>query len=90
MSYKWRWNSIKKELTNAGIKNVSLTGTTTSQTVYGQPIDLVITGDVNLSDASISSFSHFADTVEFLQKKLKIENFGKFAYNKRISGTSKC
>jgi hypothetical protein len=82
--------ALKKELTNAGIKNVSLTGTTTSQTVYGQPIDLVITGDVNLSDASISSFSHFADTVEFLQKKLKIENFGKFTYNKRISGTSKC
>ncbi|GEM_PF-2135431 len=82
--------ALKKELSDAGIKNVSLTGTTTSQKVYGQPIDLVITGDVNLSDASISSFSHFADTVEFLQKKLKIDNFGKFTYNKRISGTSKC
>lgn len=82
--------ALKKELSDAGIKNVSLTGTTTSQKVYGQPIDLVITGDVNLSDASISSFSHFADTVEFLQKKLKLDNFGKFTYNKRISGTSKC
>lgn len=82
--------TLKKELSDAGIKNVSLSGTTTSQKLYGQPIELVITGDVNLSDASISSFSYFADTVELLQKKLKIDNFGKFTYNKRISGTSKC
>lgn len=82
--------ALKKELNDAGIKNVSLTGTTTSQQTYGQKINLVITGEVDMSDGSISSFSHFADTVGFMQKKLKMDNLGKFRYYKNLLGTSKC
>ena len=76
--------SLKKELDDAGIQNVSLNGTTFTKQAYGEPIELVITGEVNLSNSGVKNFKHFAGTVEFLQKKLKIERFGKFTTIKRL------
>jgi hypothetical protein len=81
--------SLKKELADAGIQNVSLSGTTFTKQAYGEPIELVIEGEVNLSNSGVKNFKRFAGTVEFLQKKLKIERFGKFTYNKKVAGTSK-
>ena len=55
--------SLKKELDDAGIQNVSLNGTTFTKQAYGEPIELVITGEVNLSNSGVKNFKHFAGTV---------------------------
>lgn len=49
-------NSLRTDLAHAGMSNISLTGTTTSEVDYGNVIVLKITGDLDINSYSTTGF----------------------------------
>lgn len=49
-------SSLRADLTDAGMSNISLSGTTTSEVEYGNVIFLRITGDLDINSYSTTGF----------------------------------
>lgn len=49
-------SSLRADLTDAGMSNISLTGTTTSEVDYGNVIILKISGDLDINSYSTTGF----------------------------------
>lgn len=49
-------SSLRTDLANAGMSNISLTGTTTSEVDYGNVIVLKISGDLDINSYSTTGF----------------------------------
>lgn len=68
---------LRSELANAGMNNISLTGTTTSEVDYGNVIVLKITGDLKVNSYSTTGFLQLVRTDSTLPLDIELASTAK-------------
>lgn len=80
--------NLTNELKEAGFSTVDLTGSTIISQEYGKPIQICISGEVDLAD--IDSFHVILPVIQYFRDTLGFHDFGKLNYvNHTFYGTSK-
>lgn len=68
---------LRSDLTAAGMNNISLTGTTTSEVDYGNVIVLKITGDLKVNSYSMTGFLQLVRTDSTLPLDIELASTAK-------------
>ncbi len=80
--------SLVNELKEAGFTNVDVTGSTTVHQEYGKPIQIRISGLVDLAD--MDTFDVIAPVILYFRNTFGLSDFGTLDYvNHTFKGTSK-
>lgn len=80
--------SLVHELEEAGFTNVDVTGSTTTHQEYGKPIQIRISGLVDLAD--MDNFDVIAPVIVYFRNTFGLSDFGTLDYvNHTFKGTSK-